>query len=211
MDDNILSLIQGCLANDRMRWSELLQTCTSIATRFHQARYSSLLTANDTNNILSNVVMKLFHGGLENFSGATKFELLSYIKKIIINETFSYLRQLQKRNRITSLYQGLVKEDDPVNSSLHDFLKDNKLGPDQICEINDLFKKAMAQLTIKEGQILLYKVQGYKDKEIAELLDMPMNTVASKYSRIKDLLKLTLLTILMFILFGRNLPWNTSL
>jgi RNA polymerase sigma factor (sigma-70 family) len=210
MDDNILPLIEGCLSNDRASWNVLFQTCVSVTTNIHKRRYSSL-TPDDTDNILSNISIKLFAGGLKNFKGKTKYEFLGYLKTITRNETVSYFREISKRKRNTSLDQDHENEDGKEDSSVHDFLEDNCLSPETICEINDLFKKAMDQLSIRNGQLLLYKVQGYKDKEIAELLDMPMNTVASSYSRIKDLLLRTLLIILVIILFGRNLPWKTSL
>ncbi len=210
MDDNILPLIEGCLTNDSASWDVLFQTCVSVTTNIHRRRYPSL-TPDDTDNILSNICTKLFGGGLKHFKGETKYEFLGYLKTISRNETVSYFREILKRNRTTSLDQGYENDNGQDKTSLHDFLEDNHLRPETISEMKDLFKKAMEQLSIRNGQILLYKVEGYKDKEIAELLDMPMNTVASSYSRIKDLLLRTLLTIFVMILSGRNLPWKPSL
>jgi len=211
MDDNILSLIQDCLASNSTSWGVLFQTCVSVTTNTHHRRYPSL-TPDDTDHILSNICTKLFNGGLKHFKGKTDYEFLGYIKTIVKNETVSYLNILNlRRKQNTSLDQGRGNDGDQDESSLHYSLKDDQLGPDAICEINDLYKKAMSQLSIRDGQILLFKIEGHKDKEIAELLGMPMNTVASRYNRIRELLLRTLSMILLIILFGRNLPWKTSL
>ncbi|MEI6208710.1 MAG: sigma-70 family RNA polymerase sigma factor [Desulfuromonadales bacterium] len=206
MDDNILPLLSGCLANDNPSWNSLLLSCSSIATSLHRHRYTSL-SIEDSENIISNIYSKLFDGGLKTFKGETKYELLSYFKTITKNETISYIRANLKRNKDTSLDQ----DDNQDDSSLYDFLEDNSLRPDMISEINDLYKRAMEQLSIRDQQILMFKVEGYKDKEIAEMLKIPMNTVASSYSRIKDTLLRTLLTIIIIFLMGRNWPWKTSL
>jgi DNA-directed RNA polymerase specialized sigma24 family protein len=69
----------------------------------------------------------------------------------------------------------------------------------------------MGQLSVKDQQILLFKIEGYTDTEIAELLDIPMGTVASRYNRAKELLQRTLIAVVLIILSGRNLPWMASL
>ena len=88
MDDNILPLIKGCLANDSASWSVLFQTCVSVTANIHRRRYPSL-TPDDTDNILSNICTKLFDGGLKHFKGETKYEFLGYLKTISSNETIS--------------------------------------------------------------------------------------------------------------------------
>ena len=96
-----------------------------------------------------------------------KYELLSFIKTITRNETISYLRANLKRQKNTSIDQEFENDND---FSLHDLLEDNTLRPDTIAEINDLYRKAMGKLSIRDKQILLYKIEGYMDREISELL-----------------------------------------
>jgi len=209
MDDNILPLMQGCLAKDGPSWKILLQTCTSIALNHHRKHYT-FLTPGDTDTIVSNVYTKLFDGGLGKFSGGTKYELLRYFKTITKNETFSFLRQHMKRKRDESLDQDLGEDDDQTEFTHQDLLPDNSLRPDTIAQINDLYRKAMAQLSVRDQQILLYKIEGYKDREIAEFLDIPSNTVASSYGRLKITLQRNLVMAILIILSGRNWPWTTS-
>jgi len=209
MDDNVTALIQTCLTNDNASWGILLQSCATIASNLHRYQFASL-TNEDTENIVSNIYTKLFDGGLRNFSGSTKYELLSYFRTIAKNETISYIRANLKRDRDTSLDQE--SSNDECNELLSEsFLEDDTLRPDTIAEINDLYKKAMSQLSIRDKQILLFKIEGRSDAEIATLLGISTGTVASAYNRIKVILKYLLLTALAIILFGRNIPWKTSL
>jgi RNA polymerase sigma-70 factor, ECF subfamily len=208
MDDDILPLIHGCLINDSASWNTLIQTCTSVAINILRKRYTSL-APDEIDNVISNIYTKLVDGGLKNFRGETGYELLKYFETITRNETISYFRQSVKRNRDVSLDQ--TDDEDGHEFPLQHLLKDNKLRPDTIVEINDLYRRAMEQLSVKDQQILLFKIEGYTDTEIAELLDIPMGTVASRYNRAKELLHRTLIAAILIILSGRNLPWMTSL
>ena len=209
MDDDILPLINACLAKDSSSWNSLLQSFTPIVLNHHRRHFTSL-SADDTEVILSNIYTKLFDGGLEGFTGTTKYELLGYFKTITKNETFSFLRQRRKRNRDASLDQGVDDGDEQDISTLHNLLPDNSLRPDTIAQINDLYRKAMGHLSIRDQQILLYKIEGYKDREISELLGIPANTVASSYSRLKEMLQRNLAMTILMILSGRNWPGMTS-
>ncbi len=205
--DDIAQLIKGCLCDDNNSWNLLLSSCTSITSSLHRHRYTSL-SPEDTENIISNVYTKLFDGGLRSFSGTTKYELLSFIKTITRNETISYLRANLKRQKDTSIDQEFESDND---FSLHDLLEDNTLRPDTIAEINDLYRKAMGKLSIRDKQILLYKIEGYMDREISELLGIPMGTVAVSYNRIKELLREALILSILIILLERNLTMAASL
>lgn len=207
--DDIPALIQGCITNDRASWNVLFQTCTSVSANTLHKYYTSL-SPDECDDVISNIYTKLINGGLSNFRGETEYELLGYFKTIIRNEAISYLRQKVKRDRNVSLDQN-SDDENGLESPLHHLLKDNSLRPDTIAEINDLYRKAMVQLSIRDQQILLFKIEGHKDREIAELLGIPMNTVASSYNRVKALLQQTLIAVLLIILSGRKMPWITSL
>lgn len=207
--DDIPALIQGCITNDRASWNLLFRTGASVAANTLRTYYTSL-SSDEIDDIISNLYTKLIDGGLNSFRGQTKYELLKYFNIITRNEAISYLRQKMKRDRNPSLDQ-CTEDEDGYDSPLQHLLKDNTLRPDTITEINDLYRKAMGQLSVKDQQILLFKIEGYTDAEIAELLDIPMGTVASRYNRAKELLQRTLIAAILIIFSGRNLPWMASL
>jgi len=207
MNEDIASLITACNANENAGWSELLQICTSIASNLHRFSYRSL-TPEDTENIISNICTRLIDGGLRNFRGESKYELLGFIRTIVRNETISYIRANRHRNSETNIDQAGDNDDE---SSLLDRLEDNSLRPDTIAEINDLYRRALSELSLRDKQILIYKIEGYKEREIAEILEIPMGTVAVSNKRAKELLRQMLISAVLVILYERISPWMTSL
>lgn len=209
MDEDILPLLHGCLANDRASWNIMFRECSSFALnllRKHYPQYSP----NQHDEIISNIYTRLFDGGLKAFQGTSKYVFFGYLSRITTNEAYSYLRQNSRHSRVTSLDQPITDEDGQ-DTTLLDLLGDGGLDPGKVAEIEDLYRNAMAQLSIRDKQILFYKVEGYKDAEIAELLNMTTGGVAVTYNRIKELLRKTLAMVILIILFGRNLPGATSL
>jgi RNA polymerase sigma factor (sigma-70 family) len=209
MTDDILSLIQGCLSNDRKSWNTLRQDAGSVVLNILRGRHSSLSSA-DHDDIVQNIFIKLSSNGLRDFRGTTKYEFLNYLGIIAKREAINHIRQHARHENTVSLDQPLSNDDD-CHTTLLDTLADQNLRPDTIAELNNLFSTSLAQLSIRDKQILIYKVEGYKDREIAELLAIPMNTVASAYNRIKELLRKTLAMAILIILFGRNLSGASSL
>ncbi len=178
----------------------------SISLKFLRWRNSS--QAEDHSDIIQNVIIKLLQG-FSRFNGTTAGELRQYITVTTLREAASYHRKNARHQSHESLDQSL--EDEDSGGTLHDLLPDGRLDPAAIAAIKDLIQKAAVQLSVRDMQIVLFKAEGYKDREIADMLDMTSGGVAVTYSRIKELLRNTLLLVLLIILFGRKLPWMTSL
>jgi RNA polymerase sigma factor (sigma-70 family) len=202
MTDNTLSFIQTCLEGDAGSWNYV----RSIAQKFLRSRNSS--QADDHGDIIQNVIIKLLQG-FRRFNGTTEKELHQYINVTTMREAVSYYRKNSRHQSYDSLDQSL--DDEASGSTLHDLLPDNRLDPAAVSAIKDLIQKAAVQLSVRDMQIVLFKAEGYKDREIAEMLGMTTGGVAVTYNRIKELLRKTLLLVLLIILFGRKLPWVTSL
>lgn len=206
--DEIIQRIQGCLENDRAHWDTLIKQCHSIVSGILRRSYSST-SRDDQDDIIQNVFCKLVKSGLSSFQGTTGYEFIRYLQQITVHEASSYRRQNLRHDSTASLDQEHGTNTD--GQSLHHLLQDNRLRPDTIATVNDLYRTAMAHLSIRDRQILLYKIEGYKDREIAELLGLPIGTVATNYNRIKTLLKQTLLAAVLMRLFERKLAWMASL
>ena len=61
--------------------------------------------------------------------------------------------------------------------------------PDLVAEEReclDRIKKVMEKFPLLDQQIFFMKIDGYKDEEIKKILNIPLGTVASKYSRIRS-------------------------
>ena len=202
MNEDVLPFIKACLAGNSSHWEQV----RSIAMKFLQWRNSS--QAEDHSDIIQNVIIKLLQG-FSRFNGTTAGELRQYITVTTMREAASYYRKNARHQSHESLDQSL--DDEASGSTLHDLLPDGCLDPAAITAIKDLIQKAAVQLSVRDMQIVLFKAEGYKDLEIADILGMTTGGVAVTYNRIKALLRNTLLLVLLIILFGRKLPWMTSL
>jgi len=201
LEENIPLFIQDCLAGNGSNWDHV----RSVALKFLRSRNSS--QADDHSDIIQNVIIKLLQG-FRRFKGTTVSELRQYITVTTMREAISYYRKNARYQSHESLDQTL---DNNTESTLHDLLPDGHLDPATVSAINDLIKKTSVQLSVRDMQIVLLKAEGYKEREIAEMLGMTGGGVAVTYNRIKELLRRTLLMVLIIILFGRKLPWMMSL
>lgn len=199
---NTAQFIQDCLAGNGSNWDQV----RSLALKFLRSRNSS--QADDHDDIIQNVIIKLLQG-FRRFNGTTANELRQYINVTTMREAVSYYRKNARHQSHDSLDQSL--DDDNSGSTLHDLLPDGRLDPAAVSAIKDLIQKAAVQLSVRDMQIVLFKAEGYKDREIADMLGMTTGGVAVTYNRIKELLRKTLLLVLLILLFGRKLPWVTSL
>lgn len=201
--DNVSHFIQGCLAGDRSCWEQVRSIAQQFLSRYKKSQ------AEDHGDIIQEVFIKLMLG-FRSFKGTTASELRQYIKVATMREAVSYHRKSVRHQSHDSLDQSL--DNDDTGNTLYDLLPDGRLDPAAVSAINDLIQKAAAQLSVRDMQLVMFKAEGYKDREIAEMLGFEtVGGVAVTYNRIKGIMGRTLLMVLLIILFGRKLPWVTSL
>ena len=183
MFEDVLLVIEGCLREEEQSWNIFVKEFTSMAENI--IRKFSDLAPHDRENIIQNVFIKLFKGGLNNFQGSTKYEFFKYFKTIVIHEGISYLKSQGKNKENISLNgedsEGLFLKDlipDQDHLSRPDLAAEGK-------EVLEIIQKVMVEFPLLDQQIFWMKVQGYKDEEIKKILETPLGTVASKYSRIR--------------------------
>jgi RNA polymerase sigma factor (sigma-70 family) len=200
-DDDIIHFVQACIAGDSDHWDRV----RTIALNFLRSRNSAQVE--DHSDIIQNVIIKLIHG-LHHFNGNTEKELRKFINVTTMREAVSYYRKNARHQSHDSLDQSL---NDDSDCTLHDRLPDDRLDPAEVSAIRDLLQKASVQLSVRDMQIVLFKAEGYKDREIAEILGLTIGGVGVTYSRIKESLRRVLAIALLIILFGRKLPWVASI
>ena len=183
MFEDVLLVIEGCLREEERAWNTFAKEFGSMAENI--LRKFSDLAPQDRENIIQNVFIKLFKGGLSNFHGSTKYEFFKYFKTIVIHEGISYLKSEGKDKENISL-----NGEDSEGLSLKDLIpnQDPLSRPDLTTEgkeVLDSIQKVMEEFPLLDQQIFWMKLQGYKDEEIKKILGVPLGTVASKYSRIR--------------------------
>ena len=183
-----LQLIEQCSKGDNNAWEVFIKKYGPMGMNI--LRKFNDLDDFGRENILQNVFVKLIKGGIVNFRGTTRYEFLKYYKVIVVNETQSYLKtETRWKNNIHDLLAFPMEMGDSIDEESLGLVgyKDEQPGPQQITEGKEIFKflqKILKQYPLKDQEIFTLKVKGYKDKEISQLLEIPMGTVASRYSRI---------------------------
>ncbi len=192
MINDVVLLIGQCLEGDAGAWRFFVKEFSSVAKNIIGA--SSQLPAEGQDDVIQNIFMKLVKGGLGNFKGTSKYEFLRYFKTIVLNETKSYLASKKGDNRTMSIDEPLFQGPDPDESNpvtLGETIHETKRTavPGALLEERDLLERVAHILKdepLLDKQVFLMKVEGYKDEEIKHILQMPLGTVASKFSRIRE-------------------------
>jgi len=188
MLDNVIEMIRDCLSNLETGCDALYKECASICINILNKHFP-ILSLDDKDDVVQNTSLKLVRGGLKNFQGTTKYEFLAYFNRVVRNEAYTYLESLKKRENVISIDQGKDCGDDqlpPIE------IIDPKPGPDkplQLKELKRLIEKVLKEFPIKTSQIFVMKREGYKDREISDILGIPMGTVAKQYHQIRQRLQ----------------------
>jgi len=110
---------------------------------------------------------------LDSFRGESSFG--SWLKRIVINKSISHLRT--KKHEFTDIDHLHIVDDEDTDDEIPD------IKPEQVHEaIKSLPEKARVILN-------MHLLEGYKHREIAELLDISESTSKSQYQRAKMLLR----------------------
>jgi len=187
MFEDVILVIERCIRGEERAWNTFAKEFGSMAENI--LRKFSDLSFQDRENVIQNVFIRLLNGGLSRFQGSTKYEFFKYFKTIVNNEAISYLKSGGRDKKDVSLngeVNGENSEGSPLK--LRDLIPNQDPRPDLVAEEReylDMIKKVMEKFPLLDQQIFLMKINGYKDKEVKKILNIPLGTVASKFSRIR--------------------------
>lgn len=126
----------------------------------------------DAEDIIQESFVKAFNN-LDSFRGDSSFG--SWLKRIVINQSITFLRSKKQEFTEIDNLQIVANENDEENFP--------GIDPTMVHEsIKTLPEKARVVLN-------LYLLEGYKHKEIAEILNISESTSKSQYLRAKQLLR----------------------
>ena len=111
MANDVQSLIKACLSGDETCWNDFFHKFGSLAIHILTNRYPAF-TPDENDDIIQNIFIKLSRGGLRNFNGTTGYEFLAYFKQITVNEAFTWLRLIKRREREISIDQDTDSDDE---------------------------------------------------------------------------------------------------
>ncbi|MHB8482517.1 MAG: RNA polymerase sigma factor [Nitrospiria bacterium] len=189
---NDLEIISRCVRGDQLAWEEFIKIYGSLAQKILRRYFS--LGIQDIENVTQNVFIKLHDGGLIRFRGITPFEFRAYYKTIVLNEAKSYLRGENRwKNKIEDLFlfpDNACEISESENGI--EKIKDPYPQPDTETERKQAIKivdRILENFSLKDRQIFLLKLKGCRENEISNLLEIPMGSVASSYSRMVEKIK----------------------
>ena len=172
---NLEQIVADCQKFDkkaqRLLYDEYAPLMLGICTRYAKDRQ-------EAEDILQEGFLKIF-SKIDQYNGVGSFE--GWMKRIMVNTSITNYRKNLKR-----YYQEEIedyKESQHTSENNSDFTKDELLN---------------AIRTLPKGYQMvfnLFAIEGYKHKEIAEMLDIEETTSKSQFSRARKLLQTRLLEL----------------
>lgn len=164
-------IIEGCARHDRKAQQELYSRYSRFLLGICMRYATDRAEAED---ILQESFLKIYFN-INDFSGTGSF--MGWLRKVAVNTAIThYHRNLKYRYHVE--IEEFVSSETGVTSFEEDFFTSDELYK----VLNDL--PAGYRMVFN-----LYAVDGYKHKEIAEMLGIDTNTSKSQYSRAKSALR----------------------
>ncbi|MFH0841091.1 MAG: sigma-70 family RNA polymerase sigma factor [Bacteroidota bacterium] len=164
-------IIDGCARNDRKAQQELYSRYSGFLLGVCMRYATDKAEAED---ILQDSFLKIFFN-IKDFSGTGSF--IGWLRKIAVNTAIThYHKHLKFRYHIE--IEEFVSAETGTSSFEEDFFTSDELY--------------MVLNALPAGYRMvfnLYAVEGYKHKEIAEMLGIDTNTSKSQYSRAKSVIR----------------------
>jgi len=162
-----IQLIKKCKKNNRKAQKYLYDTYSPVLFGIC-IRYSD--NTNDAEDILQEGFIKIF-SYINNFAGKGSFE--GWMKRIMVNTAITFYHKNLKHK-----YHSDIGDVQEVNFKYSNFYESDFTQE----ELLNIIKK------IPKGYktvFNMYAIEGYKHKEIAEILGIDVNTSKSQYHRAK--------------------------
>lgn len=151
--------------------------------RRHQQRVFGLVTGilrrrDDVEDVVQQVFLKVFVS-LKRFDQRSAFS--TWLYKISVNECWDYLR---KRKVRPLTYEADLSEDQVSRLDGVASAENPPEDPGQLAEARDLLERMLDKLPEEDRQLLMLKeVEGFSVQELAEMLNLNVNTVKVRLFR----------------------------
>ena len=178
MSMNFDFMIKECCAGSEKAWKAFID-------QFHPLIQATVarVCAEDTDDITQSVYEKLIkddYSLLRQFKGCYP-QFLLYIKTLSYNTALNHMKKASRLSRKTI-------DEDFDERICPDFSLESK-EDDVYDEALERLRSAILTLKPEYREIILYLMKGYKHREIAEMLGIPINTSLTRGNRAKDILK----------------------
>ena len=180
-DKELAALINACLKGNEEAWHLFVNRYGKVVRGCLSGFFRG--DAPKIDDVTQQVCIKLWKAGLKDFRGTNRYQFLSYLKLVAVNEAKTYLRSTAARTREVSINQDPPSRDNPGPGTE---IPSGTPNPEQTASARErlaLLTRQLHDLPLEQQQIFIMKAKGFKEQEISELLGIPEGTVASSYSR----------------------------
>ncbi len=182
-------LINLCLDKSPQAWSEFVERFSkviywAIKDKLKRSGYS--FKEQDVEDIYQEIFTKIWQGSkLKEIKNSEKTS--GWLVMVAGNAAIDYFRR--KNKKVSKHYNYSEQNELELDEELT-LSNDNPLQVLYTQEIKEILESALESLTSRERiTITLSHLHGKKHREIAELLNMPLNTVSTIISRTKQRLR----------------------
>ena len=174
-------LISGCIARDEAAWKEFLKCYSDCiyGSVVNLLKKFSIDSSEAAEDIYAAVIEKLLDNdcrALRNFKWNSK--LTTWLISISRNRTYDHLRSLKRK--------PTVSLDAPVSEDEDEYIKfiAEEIDLDHDIEVSLTVEEALERIPEGDRLILnLYYIEGLKEREIADLLEMSTDALSARKSR----------------------------
>ena len=182
-------LINHCLDKNHQAWTEFVERFSKViywAIKDKLKRWGYTFKEQDVEDIYQEIFTKLWQGSrLKEVRNSKKIS--GWLVMVAGNGAIDYFRRKNKEapNRYNHIEQMEIALDEDLTLS-----NNNPLQVLYTREIKEILESALESLTSRERiTITLSHLYRKKHREIAELLNIPLNTVSTIISRTKERLR----------------------
>src|SRR5882724_8251427 len=112
-DEKLLSVIDGCLNGKEGAWHIFVSHYGKVVRGCLLGFFRG--NAEKIDDVTQQVFIKLWKAGLRDFRGTNRYQFLTYLKLITINEAKTYLRSTARHNREVSFSQNPASGDEAIS------------------------------------------------------------------------------------------------
>ncbi|MDD4981095.1 MAG: RNA polymerase sigma factor [Candidatus Omnitrophica bacterium] len=182
------ALVARCVRRDRKAWAEFVREYEGVVRRavwYKINRMNSKALKSEADDIVQEVFLKLWEDNkLASVRDASK--LNSWLVIVAINKTIDYAYRGRKDERRKCSIDAVLNEE---GFTLKDILSSGGIDQSMECEIKELTERALKEISNlrkRDRKILDLSLGGTRQTDIAEMMDMRVNTVVSIIRRAKE-------------------------
>jgi len=164
-------ILEGCLKHDKLSQKMLFEKYSGMLMGIC-VRYATDIP--EAEDILQESLLKIYIN-IKDYSGEGSF--IGWMRRIVINTAITYYHKNLKHKHYIEI-EELYSSEAGDNS-----ISDSRYTADELQKVLDSLPPGYKVI------FSLYAIEGYKHREIAEMLDIEINTSKSQYSRARSFLR----------------------